>query len=131
MLIYWTNRAEERIAQKEGEMSMDGKKLEEIANYYDTHELTEEQIEVMVPAEPVDQLMIVTSVRLPKPLMDKLRVRAAEQGVKPTTLMRLLIEDALSDADTALAANATLKTIEKLMHLAVREELRDAGLLAR
>ncbi|TDD51456.1 hypothetical protein [Saccharopolyspora elongata] len=41
--------------------------------------------------------MITTSLRLPKSLLDQVRARAAEEDMKTTAWIRVLIEAALSD----------------------------------
>ena len=40
--------------------------------------------------------MIVSSIRLPKATMNKVRAAAADLGVKPTALMRSWIEEKLA-----------------------------------
>ena len=67
-------------------------KIDKLAAYYDEHDTTAE-LEQAVPSEPVpaDEVMIVTSLRLPKPVMDQVRERAQERGVKPTALIQAAI----------------------------------------
>lgn len=59
-------------------------KIDELAAYYDEHDTTAD-LERAVPREPVpaDEVMIVTSLRLPKPVMDQVRERAQERGSSP------------------------------------------------
>ena len=84
---------------------MDEKKLKELAEYYDTHDFVEEVGEEGWAARgaiPKSQMMITTSLRLPKPIMDEVRRVADGEGVKPTALMRRWIEAALSPGDIAV-----------------------------
>ncbi|GAA4630611.1 hypothetical protein GCM10023196_056620 [Actinoallomurus vinaceus] len=87
---------------------MGGKKLGEIAEHYDTTDISQEIAEADLKRhEPLssDELMIVSSIRLPKSTMDEVRAAAAELGVKPTALIRSWIEERLgpSEAATPLA----------------------------
>jgi hypothetical protein len=54
-------------------------KIDDLAAYYDEHD-TAEDLERAVSREPVpaDEVVIVTSLRLPKPVMDQVRERAQE-----------------------------------------------------
>ncbi|GAB7186476.1 hypothetical protein ATKI12_6307 [Kitasatospora sp. Ki12] len=53
-------------------------------------------------SEPAESVMITTSLRLPKPVMDEVRRRARERGLKPTAIMREWIEAAIADTDEPL-----------------------------
>jgi predicted DNA binding CopG/RHH family protein len=44
-----------------------------------------------------DDILISTSMRLPKPLLDRVRERSADSGIPATTLMRQWIIDRLDD----------------------------------
>lgn len=85
-------------------MTDNGAEIEALAEYYETHELTEEEVMSAEPAEaqPADSVMITTSLRLPKPVMDEVRRRAQIRGVKPTAIMREWIEAAVADQETAV-----------------------------
>ncbi|MGH3321425.1 MAG: CopG family antitoxin [Streptosporangiaceae bacterium] len=86
--------------------------IKELADYYDTHELVEEieraERDDTVTAEP----MVVTSLRLPKPVMDALRDAARARGVGTTQLMREWLEERLArevaGGDVAIPASALL-----------------------
>jgi hypothetical protein len=70
--------------------------LEQVAEYYDTHDtsadLERAEYEDAVAAEP----MITTSLRLPKPVMDSIRAAADARGMRATVLMREWIEERLA-----------------------------------
>lgn len=107
---------------------MDAKEWDEVAEYYDTHDISGDissaELERHEPSA-ADEVMIVSSIRLPKPTMDRVRTVAAELGVKPTALMRTWIEERVTSAEPPVAA---LDAWSRIMHEVVREELRDAGL---
>lgn len=113
-------------------MTLDDKRLEELAAYYDTRDISADIEDADVARHdpvPGDQVMIVSSVRLPKPLMDRVRDAATDEGVKPTALMRRWIEDGLDHSDLAADQHAEqLDRLSELMHRVVREELEEAGL---
>lgn len=62
--------------------------------------------------------------------MDRVRTVAAELGVKPTALMRMWIEERLAPGDERAPMSPTLASWSKVVHEAVRDELREAGLRA-
>lgn len=106
-------------------------KQEEIAEYYETEDISDDianaELERHDPLS-VEHVMIVSSIRLPKPTMDKVRAVAAELGVKPTALMRTWIEEKLDTGEATTPSPSVLAVLSKVVHEAVREELRDAGL---
>lgn len=109
---------------------MDEKRLEKLAEYYDNQDLSEEigtaQLEQHSPA---DQVMVVSSIRMPKPLMDRVREAALEEGAKPTALMRRWIEEGLTQSGIAADQDTEhLDHLSALLHQVVREELEEAGL---
>ncbi|SFS40408.1 hypothetical protein [Saccharopolyspora flava] len=68
-------------------------KLDKIAEYYDTHDMSEVMESghwVEEPPEP--DPVITTSLRLPKSLLDRVRDRAAADDVTTTAWIRGLIE---------------------------------------
>ena len=76
---------------------MDKNKLEELRDYYDTTD-TAETVERATWDERVvgpDEVMVSTSIRLPRSLMQRVRERAAEAGVPATALMRQWVLDRL------------------------------------
>ncbi|MBD0691229.1 hypothetical protein [Streptomyces sp. CBMA123] len=55
--------------------------------------------------------MITTSLRLPKPVMDEVRRRARERGMKPTAVMREWIEAAVADVDEPVPLSVTAAAV--------------------
>jgi len=96
---------------------------DELRDHFDVTDLTD-AVETATWETDVDpEPMIVTSVRLPKSLLDWLRERASTENVKPTTLIRRWIEDQrdASVADTRDASVARLADrVSRLETLAVR-----------
>ncbi|WP_017592121.1 hypothetical protein [Nocardiopsis potens] len=74
-------------------MAKDREELERLAERFET----EDQSAAIERAERDDSAavepMVVTSLRLPKPVMDAVRDQAAERGVKPTQLIREWVEE--------------------------------------
>ncbi|MFI6574249.1 hypothetical protein ACIBFB_00505 [Nocardiopsis sp. NPDC050513] len=110
---------------------MDEKRLDELADYYDRHDISEEiadgPLERHEPV-PADQVMIVSSIRLPKPTMDRVREAAVAEGVKPTALMRQWIEERLTRYENSESPSEQFESLSDLIHRVIREELEDAGL---
>ncbi|MFE6053372.1 hypothetical protein ACFQ6N_21660 [Kitasatospora sp. NPDC056446] len=99
-------------------MTDNGADLEAIAEYYETHELTEDEVMAAEQGEPVaaESVMITTSLRLPKPVMDEVRRRARERGVKPTAIMREWIESALADLDEPVPFSVITAAVAEYRH---------------
>lgn len=76
---------------------------EALAAYYDTRDTSGdlENARLVDNAIPLDEVMIVTSLRLPQPVMELLRARATQRGMKPTALIRELIEAEVGVTDVA------------------------------
>ncbi|MCK9870450.1 hypothetical protein MRI28_12505 [Nocardiopsis dassonvillei] len=111
---------------------MGDRRLDELAEYYGEHDISEDieaaELERHDPG-PGDRVMVVSSVRLPKRTMDRLREAAAAQDVKPTALMRRWLEERLElEERTARPDPGHLGLLSQVMHRVVREELEDAGL---
>ncbi|GAA1070776.1 hypothetical protein [Nocardiopsis composta] len=74
-------------------MTKDREGLDRLAERFETEDqsaaIERAERDDSAPAEP----MVVTSLRLPKPVMDAVRDQAAERGVKPTQLMREWVEE--------------------------------------
>lgn len=68
--------------------------MDEIAEYYETHD-TASEMEGGRVVQPLSDPMIVTSVRLPKSTLDQIRNEAGHRGIGPTQLIRQWIEAAL------------------------------------
>jgi hypothetical protein len=82
-------------------------KIDELREYYDTTDMSESIRRAKPDTDVVDEVMVSTSIRLPKPLMDRVRAKAEAVGVPATTLMRQWILDRL-DADPATAVVAVV-----------------------
>ena len=97
------------------------KKSDESAAYYDTHDVAAEfgddGWEKRAPVSR-EAMMITTSLRLPKPIMDEVRKVADERGVKPTALMRRWIEAALVDQETVVPVSVLLAAATEYQHRA-------------
>jgi predicted DNA-binding protein len=93
---------------------MDKKQIDELRNHYDTMDMTE-SIERAQPDDRTispDEVMVSTSIRLPRWLMQRVRERAAEAGVPATTLMRQWIVDRLEvGEDDAVVSVADLQRL--------------------
>jgi hypothetical protein len=75
---------------------VDEKKLERLAEYYGNQDISGEiETAALEQHPPMDQVMIISEISLPKELMDRLRNAAAEDGVEPAVLMRRWIEAGL------------------------------------
>jgi hypothetical protein len=57
--------------------------------------------------------MITTSLRLPKPVMDAVRARATERGIKPTALIREAIVASLADRQAMIPLSVLLAAAEE------------------
>lgn len=94
---------------------MDHNDLTKLAEEFDTHD----QSASIARAEPVqpsgDSPMIVTSLRLPEPVMHEVRRRAQERGMKATQLMREWIEEKtahdMSLGEATIPASALLALV--------------------
>ncbi|GIH97413.1 hypothetical protein ACFFMN_22655 [Planobispora siamensis] len=64
-------------------------------------------------ADEISDQMITTSLRLPKPVMDAVRARAAERGIKPTALIREAIVASLADDQTMIPVSVLLAAAEE------------------
>lgn len=111
---------------------LDDRRLDELAEYYGEHDISEDiegaELERHGP-ESRAGVMVVSSVRLPKHTMDRLREAAAAQDVKPTALMRRWLEERLElEERTARPDPGHLGLLSEVMHRVVREELENAGL---
>jgi hypothetical protein len=69
-------------------------KLQRLAEYYDTHDTSEELERAALVDEPMDpDPMLSLSLRLPKSLLDWVRAQARTEHTKPTQLIRRWIEE--------------------------------------
>lgn len=92
-------------------------KIDDLSAYYDERDTTAE-LERAVPREPVpaDEVMIVTSLRLPKSVMDQVRERAQERGIKPTALIREWVEAALAGRDAVVPISVIMAAVNEYQH---------------
>jgi hypothetical protein len=91
-------------------------KLGELARYYDTTDLAEhiDQARWEEP-ETVREPMVTYALRLPKPVIDRLRVSAEHRNIKVGALMREWLEERLTldtaDADATVPVSALLALV--------------------
>lgn len=67
-------------------------KLDEIAEYAQTHDFAAEMEQGAWEEDAESDPMVTTSVRLPKSLLDWVREEAASQHVRPSVLIRQWLE---------------------------------------
>ena len=80
----------------------------QIGEFYTEHDLTEGAEDAEWTERPGSAVMVVTSLRVPKPIMDRVRAAANARGMKPTALMREWIEAAVADGDTSVPVSMLL-----------------------
>lgn len=86
--------------------------LEELREYYDNTSLPESVARARYEDETSDEIMVSTSIRLPRSLMRQVRERAAAAGVPATTLMRQWVTDQLSaSSEDAVVSVADLERL--------------------
>lgn len=91
---------------------MDRSELEELRDYYDTTGLPESVERSRYEDSRTDEVMVSTSIRLPRSLMQQVRERAAAAGVPATTLMRQWVTDQLAASpDDAVVSVADLERL--------------------
>ncbi|MDX6238643.1 MAG: hypothetical protein QOG10_3458 [Kribbellaceae bacterium] len=74
----------------------DRTKLEELADYYDTHDTSAELEDAVLEPASAAEPMVTYALRLPKPVLDRLRMVAEARDEKVTTLMRSWLEERLT-----------------------------------
>lgn len=81
-------------------MILHNEQIEDLRRHYDTTDLSDLVRDAQVETRIVDadEVMVSTSIRLPRSLMQRVRERAAAAGIPATALMRRWVEDRL-DAD--------------------------------
>ena len=112
-------------------MTMSGKsradELAEVAEHVEGHDMAGVVDTAVWDTGVVPAPMVVTSIRLPRPLMQRVRAQADAAGMPATTLMRTWVEDRLVaqelgnvDRDQLVAAlRAVLADLDPLRaHLA-------------
>ena len=75
---------------------VDEKKLDRLADYYGNRDISQEiDAAELEQHASFDKVIVVSSIELPKYVMDRVREAASDEGVKPTVLMRRWIEAGL------------------------------------
>jgi hypothetical protein len=74
----------------------DRTKLEDLADYYDTHDTSAELEDAVLEPASANEPMVTYALRLPRPVLDRLRVVAEARDEKVTTLMRSWLEERLA-----------------------------------
>ncbi|MGO1056683.1 hypothetical protein [Crossiella sp. CA198] len=91
---------------------MNDKDLRDLREHYDntdtSTELAKARAEFAVDPDP----MVVTSLRLPKPLMDWVRERAASEHTRPTTFIRQILERLRDGEDDRGDHESRLRALE-------------------
>lgn len=91
-------------------------RIRQLADYYDHADLSDniERAQWEQP-EPIAEPMVTYALRLPKPVIDRLRDAARERGIKVSTLMREWLEERLTlqgqDADASVPVSALLALV--------------------
>lgn len=67
-------------------MSSDPTSIDQLREHYDHTDQTE-ALRTAAPESATGPVLVSTSIRLPKPLMDAVRAAAATAGIPATTLM--------------------------------------------
>lgn len=98
-----------------------------LAEFYDSTDTAGEMADVALEVDLVADPMVTTSLRLPKSVLDRLRDTAAQQGVKPTALIRSLVESGISGSLSEDSAGSALRREAMLAARAVVEEARTAA----
>lgn len=92
------------------------RKLRELAEHYDTTDLAEHIAEASwEESETVREPMVTYALRLPKPVIDRLRATAEHRDIKVSTLMREWLEERLTldatDGDATVPVSALLALV--------------------
>jgi predicted DNA binding CopG/RHH family protein len=97
---------------------MNGDKLKELRNYYDQTSLPESVERAQRDDRVTDEVMVSTSIRLPRSLMQQVRERAAAAGIPATTLMRQWVIDRLtaSEAESVVSVDDLKRFIAERAH---------------
>lgn len=67
---------------------MDQTKIDELRDYYDKTDVTEHFQDATLDTETTNEILVSSSIRLPRSLVNQIREQAAALGVPATTLMR-------------------------------------------
>jgi predicted DNA-binding ribbon-helix-helix protein len=105
-------------------MSSSSQDWEAFAHHYATADTSEELERAERDDDAAAAPMVTTSLRLPRATMDELRRQAQARGMRPTQLLRELVESGLADADTTLISLSD--ALHALRQAAVTSSQRDA-----
>jgi predicted DNA binding CopG/RHH family protein len=87
-------------------------KLEELREYYDNASLPESVERSSRDDHVTDEVMVSTSIRLPRSLMEQVRQHAEAAGIPATTLIRQWVIDRVTaSTDDAVVSVADLKRL--------------------
>lgn len=97
-------------------------KLQRLAEYYDTHDTSEDLERAELVDEPVvPDPMVSLSLRMPQSLLDWVRAQARTEHTRPTQLIRRWIEERRSSGEASLE-----ERVRRLEDLVQRGAERDA-----
>lgn len=92
----------------------------ELAEHYDRTDLTDEIERASWEAEVQADPMVVTSLRLPKSLLDWIREQAANERVRPTALIRRWLEDRRAGSDEDVSVSDLASRVDRLESVTLR-----------
>ena len=96
-------------------------KLQRLAEYYDTHDTSDQLEQAELVDEPVEQdPMVSLSLRLPKSLLDWVRAQARAEHTKPTQLIRRWIEERRTTGEPSLEER--VRRLEDLVQRGARSD---------
>jgi predicted DNA binding CopG/RHH family protein len=84
--------------------------LDELRDDYDNTDVADEFADAQLDTRMADEVMVSTSIRLPRSLVDKVRAQADAAGIPATTLMRQwVIEKVTTTPRSAVVSVAELE----------------------
>jgi CopG antitoxin of type II toxin-antitoxin system len=91
-------------------MIMNSDELDALRDYYDKTDVASEFADAELDTRATGEVMVSTSIRLPQPLVNKVRIQAAALGIPATALMRQwVIEKATTPSANAVVSVADLE----------------------
>jgi hypothetical protein len=97
--------------------------LQALADYYDQTDTSAETADAEWDEEISETPMVTTSLRLPKPLLDRIREAAIEEDLKPSMLMRRWLEQRLDNRQTeALGKPEVIAILEAIGNVGSKVE---------
>jgi predicted DNA-binding protein len=90
----------------------------ELRDYYDNTDQSDAIERASLTTEPVEDVLVSTSIRLSKHTLDEVRALAKSAGVPATTLMREWIETRVAGGSDALVVSVA--DLEKLISTSAR-----------